>query len=166
MFFGQTHIHTSWSLDAYVIGNTVTGPAEAYQYAMGEPVKHPGGYMVKLARPLDFQGVTDYSEYVGMMRLANDPTSPISKLPIAAKLKANIPQQVVEVFKFFAGSIAQNKPIKELLDPKVMASVWQQTVEIADKYYRPGKFTTFVPYKWTSRAGQSKHASQHILPRQ
>jgi hypothetical protein len=25
-YFGQTHQHTSWSLDAYIIGNTVTGP--------------------------------------------------------------------------------------------------------------------------------------------
>ena len=35
VFFGQTHVHTSWSLDAYVIGNTVTGPEECYQYALG-----------------------------------------------------------------------------------------------------------------------------------
>ena len=64
MFFGQTHIHTSWSMDAYVIGKTVTGTAEAYEYAMGKPVKHSGGYMAKLACPLDFQGVTDHAEYV------------------------------------------------------------------------------------------------------
>lgn len=78
-YFGQTHLHTSWSLDAYIIGNTVTGPEEAYQYAMGQTIKHPAGYDVKIGTPLDFQGVTDHSEYVGVVRLANDPTSSISK---------------------------------------------------------------------------------------
>ena len=86
-YFGQTHQHTSWSLDAYLMGNTVTGPAEAYQYSMGETIKHPAGYDVKIKTPLDFQGVTDHSEYVGVMRLVNDPNSPISKLPVAATLR-------------------------------------------------------------------------------
>ncbi len=152
-FFGQTHNHTSWSPDAYVIGNSITGPAEAYQFAMGQSVMHPGGYQVKLARPLDFQGVTDHSEYVGMMRLANDPSSPVSKLPIAAKLKATTPEEITNAFKFLVFSLATNQPIRDLLDPKLMASVWQQNIEIADKYYQPGKFTTFVSYEWTSQAG-------------
>ena len=46
-YFGQTHQHTSWSLDAYILGNTVTGPEEAYQYSMGQTIKHPAGYDVK-----------------------------------------------------------------------------------------------------------------------
>ena len=65
-YFGQTHQHTSWSLDAYIIGNTVTGPEEAYQYSMGQTIKHPAGFDVKIKTPLDFQGVTDHSEYVGV----------------------------------------------------------------------------------------------------
>jgi Protein of unknown function (DUF3604) len=68
-YFGQTHQHTSWSPDAYIFGNTVTGPEEAYQYSIGQPIKHPAGYMVQIKTPLDFEGVTDHSEYVGVMRL-------------------------------------------------------------------------------------------------
>ena len=86
-FFGQTHVHTSWSFDAYIFGNHVTGPEDAYKYAMGQAINHPAGYEMKITRPLDFQGVTDHSEYVGTIRLANDPSSAISKLPIAEKLK-------------------------------------------------------------------------------
>ena len=78
-YFGQTHVHTSWSFDAYVFGTTVTGPEEAYQFALGQPIKHPGGYMVQLKRPLDFQAVTDHAEYVGAIRLANDPGSAIEQ---------------------------------------------------------------------------------------
>ena len=69
-FFGETHLHTSWSFDAYVFGNTLAGPEEAYQYALGKPIKHPAGFMVQLKRPLDFQAVTDHSEYMGTVRLA------------------------------------------------------------------------------------------------
>src|SRR5437868_4558122 len=86
-YFGQTHVHTSWSFDAYVFGNMVTGPEDAYKYALGRAVKHPAGYMVKLKRPHDFKGVTDHAEYVGTVKLANEPGSTISKLPIDEKLK-------------------------------------------------------------------------------
>ena len=162
VFFGQTHVHTSWSLDAYVIGNTVTGPEEAYQYALGKPIKHPAGYEVKITRPLDFQGVTDHSEYAGMMRLANDPNSPISKLPIAEKLKVRSQADSMKVFQFLIGSLARNEPIKELDDPEVAGTVWKNNVAIADKYYQPGKFTTFAAYEWTS-APQSRNMHRNVF---
>lgn len=153
VYFGQTHVHTSWSLDAYVIGNTVTGPEEAYLYAMGEPVQMPGGQEVRLSRPLDFQGVTDHSEYVGMVKMANDPSSPISKLPIAEKLKANTPEEINKAFQFIAGSMATGERIEDLLKPELIADVWQRNIDIADKYYKPGEFTTFVAYEWTALPG-------------
>ena len=148
-FFGQTHSHTSWSIDAYLIGNHITNPEDAYKYSMGLPVKHPSGFDVQLkGRPLDFHGVTDHSEYVGVIALANDPTSDFSKLPIAKKLQANTPEEFNRVFRWIAGSMSD--PIKELIDPKVAGSIWKQNVAIADKYYKPGKFTTFAAYEWTS----------------
>ena len=149
-YFGQTHVHTSWSFDAYVFGNTITGPEEAYKYALGQPIKHPGGYMVQLKRPLDFQAVTDHAEYVGTVRLANDPSSAISKLPIAEKLKVRSKDDIQKIYLFLGASMLKNEPIKELLDPQVAGNVWKQTVAIADKYYQPGKFTTFAAYEWTS----------------
>ena len=111
-YFGQTHSHTSWSLDAYIIGNHVTGPAEAYKFSMGEPVKDPAGFDVKIKRPLDFHAVTDHSEYMGMVRLANDPTSALSKEPIAAKLKVGSQADINRVFQWLAGSLAKAEPIK------------------------------------------------------
>src|SRR5262245_45523059 len=64
-YFGETHVHTSWSLDAFSMGNTLTTPADAYKYFKGEPIKHPLGYDVKIDTPLDWAGVTDHSEYAG-----------------------------------------------------------------------------------------------------
>ena len=52
VFFGETHVHTSWSFDAYIFGNHLTGPAEAYGYATGQPIKHPLGYEIKITTPL------------------------------------------------------------------------------------------------------------------
>jgi hypothetical protein len=161
-FFGQTHSHTSWSLDAYIIGNHLTGPDDAYKFSLGQPVKHPGGFDVKLVRPLDFHGVTDHSEYMGMVRLANDPSSSLSKQPIAQKLKVQTPEDINRVFQWLAGSLAKHEPIKELLDPEVAGSVWKNNIEIADKYYQPGKFTTFVAYEWTS-APDSRNMHRNIF---
>lgn len=161
-YFGQTHSHTSWSLDAYIIGNHVTGPAEAYQFSMGLPVKHTAGFDVKLKRPLDFHAVTDHAEYMGMVRLANDPTSALSKQPIAAKLKVGSQADIKRVFEWLAGSLAKQEPIKELLDPSTAGTVWKENVSIADKYYKPGTFTTFVAYEWTS-APNSRNMHRNVI---
>ncbi len=151
VFFGQTHTHTSWSVDAYLIGNHITTPEDAYKYSMGLPIKHPAGFDVQLkGRPLDFQGVTDHSEYAGVIAIANDPTSDLSKQPIAKRLKANTPEEFNAVFQWVAGSLAKREPIKELLDPAVAGSIWKKNNDMADKYYKPGKFTTFAAYEWTA----------------
>ena len=148
-FFGETHLHTSWSFDAYVFGNTLAGPEEAYEYALGKPIKHPGGYTVQIKRPLDFAAVTDHSEYMGTVRLANDPQSDLSKLPIAQKLQVRSREDIQRVYLFLATSII-TEPVKELISPEVAGSVWKKVVEVADKYNQPGKFTTFAAYEWSS----------------
>ncbi|MGH8680613.1 MAG: DUF3604 domain-containing protein [Burkholderiales bacterium] len=149
-YFGETHVHTSWSFDAYIFGNTLTGPGDAYAYATGATIKHPAGYPIKITRPLDFMGVTDHSEYVGTVRLANEPGSAISKLPIAEKLKVRDRADIQRVYLFLGTSMIENKPIKELLSPEVAGSVWKENVAIADKHNKPGKFTAFCSYEWTS----------------
>jgi hypothetical protein len=149
-YFGETHVHTSWSFDAYIFGNHITGPAEAYEYATGQSIKHPLGYDIKITTPLDWIGVTDHSEYVGTIRLANEPGSAISKLPIAQKLIVHSAADIQWVFLLLGDSMTKNEPIKELLSPEVAGTVWKENVAIADRFNRPGKFTTFCAYEWTS----------------
>jgi Protein of unknown function (DUF3604) len=72
-YFGELHIHSSWSVDAYVFGTRI-GPEDATKYAMGQPVIHPGGFRVQLKQPLDFTVVMDHSEYTGALAMADDPT--------------------------------------------------------------------------------------------
>lgn len=162
-FFGQTHSHTSWSMDAYLIGNKLTTPEDAYKYAMGMPIKHPAGFDVQIkGRPLDFQGVTDHSEYVGTMAMAVDPTTEIGKTDIGKKMQRPGMAAFNENFQMLVQSLGKNEPIKELNDPKIAASVWQKVVQIADKYNQPGKFTTFVAYEWTS-APNSRNMHRNVF---
>src|SRR5262245_35925180 len=85
-YFGEAHGHTSWSLDAFAMGNLVLTPEDAYKYFQGEPIKHPLGFEVKVDTPLDWAGVTDHSEYAGVVQMANVPGSAVSKIPQAKPL--------------------------------------------------------------------------------
>jgi Protein of unknown function (DUF3604) len=151
-YFGETHVHTSWSLDAWLFGNRLTDPGDAYKYFKGEPIKHPAGYEVKIDTPLDWAGVTDHSEYVGVIRLANDPSSPISKLPAAQPLimKAQTPAEMQRIFIYGVKVLMGGPPVKSLTSPEVAGTVWKQNVELAEKANQPGKFTAFCSYEWTS----------------
>ena len=64
-FFGETHIHTVWSFDAYLF-NTRATPDDAYDFAKGKPLKHPLGKTYQISRPLDFMAVTDHGFYLGV----------------------------------------------------------------------------------------------------
>src|SRR5512132_4508152 len=100
-YFGEEHIHTSWSVDAWQYGNRVTGPDDALKYAQGQTIKHPLGYDIKIDTPMDFMGVTDHSEYVGVTREANTPGSPVSKIPEAQPLILKDPNNQADVQKTF-----------------------------------------------------------------
>ena len=150
-YFGETHVHTSWSLDAWMMGNRITDPGDAYKYFKGETIKHPLGYDIKIETPLDFAGVTDHSEYVGVMKLANEPSSPISKNPAAAPLvmKNNSPEEVQRVY-LYAVKLVSGTPVAALASPEIAHTVWEQNIGLADKANEPGKFTAFCSYEWTS----------------
>jgi hypothetical protein len=151
--FGETHQHTSWSLDAYLFGNTITGPADSYKYYKGEAIKHPLGYDIKIETPLDWAGVTDHSEYVGVTKQANTPGSAVSKLPAAQGLILHEPKTPQEIQKVFMNlvTIISGPPVKELMSPEVAGTVWKENVKIADDANEPGKFTAFCAYEYTSQ---------------
>ena len=155
-YFGETHLHTSWSVDAWVMGNRITGPADAYKYAKGETIKHPMGFDIKIDTPLDFMGVTDHSEYVGITREANTPGSLVSKLPQAQPMIMKDPNSSEEQNRVFSYllSLTNGPPVKAFMDPKITSTVWKENVKIADEANQPGKLTAFCSYEWTSMPGQ------------
>src|SRR6266542_615846 len=151
-YFGEEHIHTSWSVDAWLMGNRITGPDEALKYAQGQTIKHPLGYDIKIDTPMDFMGVTDHSEYVGVTKEANTPGSALSKLPAAQPLILKDPNNQADVQKTFTYlvNMMAGAPVKALMTPEVAGSIWKENVKIADANNHPGKFTAFCSYEWTS----------------
>ena len=77
-YFGDLHIHTSNSFDAYTFGS-LSNPEMAYRYAQGESIPHPTGYDIQLRRPLDFYAVTDHGFFLGLLPTAADTNSLFSK---------------------------------------------------------------------------------------
>lgn len=150
-FFGETHLHTSWSMDAWLFGNRATGPTDAYKYAKGETIKHPLGYDITITTPLDFMGVTDHSEYVGVTKQANTPGSYTSKLPEVQGLIITDPdskQQQQQQRAFLALlKILSGPPIKALMSPQVAGTVWKENNDAADAANEPEKFTAFCSYE-------------------
>src|SRR5580765_2592214 len=78
VYFGDLHLHTLFSFDAYVLMGAKTTPDTAYRYARGEPVEIQGR-QVRRAWPLDFLAVTDHSEQIGVFNTLEDPNSPLSQ---------------------------------------------------------------------------------------
>jgi len=152
-YFGEEHIHTSWSVDAWLMGNRLTGPDDALKYAQGQTIKHPMGYDIKIDTPMDFMGVTDHSEYVGVTKQANTPGSYVSKLPEAQPLILKDPNDQAEIqktFTYLVNLMSSAKPVKAFMSPEVAGTIWKENVKIADANNHPGKFTAFCSYEWTS----------------
>ncbi len=152
-YFGETHVHTSWSLDAFAIGNTLTTPGDAYKYFKGEPIKHPLGYDVKIDTPLDWAGVTDHSEYAGVVNLANEPGSAVSKLPAAQPLilKARTKEEMERVALYAINTLAPRTARQGADVPR-------------DRRRRSGSGTSRSPTRRTSR-GSSRRSAPTSGPR-
>lgn len=150
VFFGEQHLHTSWSFDAYIFGDTKSTPADAYNYAKGKPLKHALGFEMKIEQPLDWLGVTDHSEYVGVVQQANDPSTALAKSELGKELQVKTPADIQRIYLLLGRTMTSNKPIAQLVSPELMSSVWDRNNEMADAANEPGKFTAFNAYEWTS----------------
>jgi hypothetical protein len=152
-YFGDLHVHTRYSMDAFVFDTRAT-PDDAYRYARGGAIDHPSGHTIRLqGGPLDFQAVTDHAEFLGILPAMADPSTEISKLPVSrqifedttpAERRAEMRSLLVE---FFAEGA---RPGPELLDLDIVRSAWQEIVEAAERHNEPGAFTTFIGYEYTS----------------
>jgi hypothetical protein len=152
VYWGDTHLHTNNSLDARGFG-VLLGPEEAYRFARGEEVVSSHGHPFKLSRPLDWLVVADHSDGMGAMkeiiagnpRLLADPTVRGWHKAFAAGGEEAF-QATMEVINAFA---LGNTP-EVVLDRDFQQVVWDEYVDIAEKYNEPGVFTAIIGYEWTS----------------
>jgi hypothetical protein len=153
VYFGDTHLHTSWSADAGLAGATL-GPEFAYRVARGETVTSQTGLPFKLVRPLDFLVVADHAENIGIYDYL-DRGDPILK-------QSENGRKWLEYFKTGEGIKAAyewsafNAKGQDPIDSAEMRSqVWDRVIENAEKYNEPGVFTAFIGYEWTSGPGSN-----------
>jgi hypothetical protein len=153
VYFGDTHLHTSWSADAGLAGATL-GPEFAYRVARGEAVKSQTGLPFKLVRPLDFVVVADHAENIGIYDYL-DRGDPILK-------ESENGRKWLEYFEAGEGIKAAyewsafNAKGEDPIDSAEMRSrVWERVIENAEKYNQPGVFTAFIGYEWTSGPGSN-----------
>ena len=173
-YFGDLHVHTTLSFDASAFGTTAT-PTDAYRYAQGEAIKHPSGFEVQLAQPLDFYAVTDHAVMLGLINEAADTRTTFSQYDIA-KPYHNINESVKgglldlarrsKVFNNFISDVVANL-LDGTFDNDVvndaLKSAWIQTVEAADAAYKPGTFTTFAGYEFTSSTEEREALHRNVI---
>jgi hypothetical protein len=151
VFWGDTHLHTTYSPDAGMVGNFNLGPADAYKFARGEQVQANNGMQVKLVRPLDFLVVSDHSEYQGLMPLLRGGDPELLKNEVGKRwynwFKEG-PEGQYKVFLEFAEDLGANAG--RIPFDKIARSTWDLMAETADDYDQPGNFTAFIGYEWTS----------------
>ena len=174
--YGDLHVHTKYSFDAYIFGVTAT-PYDAYRYARGEAIKHPLGFDMKLKEPLDFYAVTDHGFYMGMIENYADTTSEMSKNEWTKPMhNLNRPENVTvestgERANLFSSVLTQaivnpypywhpkvwkawfTNNIQLALrsfDYDVHKSAWADVANAAEEFNRPGEFTTFIGYEFTT----------------
>jgi len=155
VFFGDLHLHTNNSADAYALENVRLTPADAYRFARGEATVDRNGEALRLRRPLDFLAVTDHAEYLGVfVRLLNDDPAILGTQAgqswITRMQEEGVNAVIFDDFVKLVGYVAADGKAHEQLPASVAKSVWQEVVETADAYNDPGRFTTFSGYEWSS----------------
>ena len=158
-YFGDLHIHTRSSFDAYIFNVRRTAD-DAYRFARGDTITHPSGFDMTIAGgPLDFYTVTDHAEYLGILPAMNTPGTELSELPRAQDMFSTDPGRITAAFQGVGASVRSGEVIAEMHDTDVMDSVWMQNVAAADRHYVPGEFTTFAAYEYTSVAANEEQGS-------
>ena len=150
VYFGDTHLHTRNSADAYSLGNLNLTPADAFRFAQGQELTAHNGMRVQLRRPLDFLVVSDHSEYLGgYYRFnVNDPIVTATDAGVQWQdfVREGNPNQMMGTF---TGSMADPEAYPPF--PKeTQKLIWEDVTLTADDHNQPGRFTAFIGYEWTA----------------
>ncbi|MBT8428533.1 MAG: DUF3604 domain-containing protein [Gammaproteobacteria bacterium] len=157
VYWGDTHLHTSLSLDAGMFGNTL-GLEQSYRFNTGKEIVTSTGLPAKLGRPLDWLVVSDHSD---MMGFADDFTSGAPNVLAIEQSKAwydlyvqggeQAVQATLDLIRNFSQGTLDERLLNDYSPASdIYKSVWQRVIDAAEKYNDPGTFTAFIGYEWTS----------------
>ena len=158
-YWGDTHLHTDNSVDAFGFGVRL-GPEDALKFASGQEVTSTTGSKARLDRPLDFLVISDHSDALGATRRLYD----TSRLKVMAARDETLLRwydmmhEGPEESQKAVGELitaAANGTIPEALlaDPEVQAErtgeIWTSHLDTLDRYNKPGKFTALAGFEYT-----------------
>ena len=175
-YYGDLHVHTAYSFDGYAFG-TLASPYDAYRFAKGEAIKNPGGYDMQLTEPMDFYAVTDHGMFLGLAKAAAETNTEFSKHKFSEPYHdLNAPDNFgTGVFNRFkrlltfsdfiptavSGIFGQELDRQEVLD--ITRSAWADTIDAADQFNDPGRFTTFAAYEYTSSTTNMGNLHRNVI---
>ena len=156
LLWGDTHLHTSYSMDAYLFGNKTADPDTAYRYAKGLPVIHPGHRArIQIDTPLDFLVVADHSEYLGMLLKLGQGDELLNSTEVGSKLIQDMKDG--KGAQLFRGIVAasnsgkmEDSPLYGLGTPEVVNTIWKELIDAAERHNDPGNFTALLGWEWSS----------------
>ena len=154
-FFGDSHVHTGLSMDGGLFGATLD-PADAHRFASGEEVISSTGIPVKLSRPLDWMAVADHAENMGLALDLVEGDQKVLSVPEGRRWydmfqRGEGVAAAIELVGLFAsGTFPEG--LAKLYSPGAPGyrSAWERTVNAAEKYNDPGRYTAFIGYEWSS----------------
>nr|WP_170337262.1 DUF3604 domain-containing protein [Ruegeria arenilitoris] len=152
VFFGDTHLHTSYSWDAGLVFNKLS-PSDAYKFAKGETVVASTGIPARLQRPLDWLVVSDHSDGLGIAPLLTRADPTLLEDPLGAELYELVNQKTIEstqaAYNLWLGRAYEgtNHLASDQNVPKVP---WEEIIDAAEEANVPGSFTAFIGYEWSS----------------
>lgn len=164
LYWGDLHIHTALSSDAFAMGVRAL-PADVYRFSRGLTIEHGAGYPLTIRRPLDFAAVTDHAEYMGQARLA-DLDIPTTRQPLAQLLaqgsRLAVTRAWVETMALMHGNGFQLT--LSGVDTAINTAAWKTSVDAANSYNDPGKFTTFIGWEWSADGGDvTTHLHRNVI---
>lgn len=169
-FWGDTHLHTNHSIDAYYFGDRLDLD-EAYRLAQGETVKASNGMAVKLRRPLDFLVVADHAESIGLFCALEGEDPQLLATDIGKQLlqKFDVQKSASPVsLEAWSGlspvmGVVWSRNTPPQWDKKFEASIWRRVAEAADRHNIPGRFTAFIGFEWTSELMRSGNQHRVVI---
>jgi len=177
LLWGDTHLHTTYSSDAYTNNNLLAGPDVAYRYARGMPVEHPyHRARVQIDTPLDFLVVSDHAEFLGQIRSLHRNGVDTSDLGFIDSIKAKVaryflsdaidsgegrsmfvsvlPDPNISPRDDAEGALMENSDLSLLPMPlQIEVDTWRIVTDAAETYNEPGVFTAFIGWEWSSLPG-------------
>ncbi len=151
-YFGELHLHTSLSTDAFMNG-TRKHPVTAYRFAQGDPVTLSTGETWQLSRALDFAAITDHAESFGDLSLCKIPGSPVYDVPLCQGMRGTEPTVMGRVIGGWEVEGAKLNPETcgegGKLCIAAARSTWKTVQDAANQQNAPGRFTALIGYEFS-----------------